>query len=83
MLNTLTKRYFQGGPKTVTFGKKDQKKWHFEWPNQNSKTTFIVQTFPKYGPYDILFREFITFGRDFGHFSILWIFGLILAIFLL
>ena len=24
------------------------KKWHFEWPNQNSKTTFIVQTFPKY-----------------------------------
>ena len=29
----------------------DQKKWHFEWPNQNSKTTFIVQTFPKYGPY--------------------------------
>ena len=27
-------------------------KWHFEWPNQNSKTTFIVQTFPKYGPYD-------------------------------
>ena len=26
-------------------------KWHFEWPNQNSKTTFIVQTFPKYGPY--------------------------------
>ena len=27
------------------------KKWHFEWPNQNSKTTFIVQTFPKYGPY--------------------------------
>ena len=29
----------------------DPKKWHFEWPNQNSKTTFIVQTFPKYGPY--------------------------------
>ena len=29
-----------------------KKKWHFEWPNQNSKTTFIVQTFPKYGLYD-------------------------------
>ena len=28
------------------------KKWHFEWPNQNSETTFIVQTFPKYGLYD-------------------------------
>ena len=25
--------------------------------------------------------EFITFGRDFGHISILWIFGLILALF--
>ena len=24
------------------------KKWHFWWQNQNSKTTFIVQTFPKY-----------------------------------
>ena len=39
----------------IFFGQKcpfsDQKKWHFEWPNQNSKTTFIVQTFPKNGPY--------------------------------
>ena len=30
----------------------EHKKWHFGCPNQNSKTTFIVQTFPKYGPYD-------------------------------
>ena len=29
----------------------DQKKWHFKWPNQNSKTTFMVRIFPKYGPY--------------------------------
>ena len=36
-------------PKVPIFG---PKKWHFEWPNQNSKTTFIVQTFPKYGHYD-------------------------------
>ena len=36
-------------PKVPIF---ETKKWHFEWPNQNSKTTFIVQTFPKYGPYD-------------------------------
>ena len=35
--------------KVTVFG---PKKWHFEWPNQNSKTTFIVQTFPKYGLYD-------------------------------
>merc|ERR1711978_816541 len=46
----------------------DQKKWHFEWPNQNSKTTFIVQTFPKYGPY----------GFDLVNYSLL---GAILAIF--
>ena len=42
--------------KMGTFGKSDRfrttKKWHFQWPNQNSKNTFIVQTFPKYGPYD-------------------------------
>ena len=30
----------------------DHKKLHFELPNQNSKTTLIVQTFPKYGFYD-------------------------------
>ena len=46
----------------------DHKKWHFEWPNQNSKTTFIVQTFPKYGPY----------GFDLVNLSLL---GAILAIF--
>ena len=46
----------------------DQKKWHIEWPNKNSKTTFIVQTFPKYGPY----------GFDLRNLSLL---GAILAIF--
>ena len=56
------------GPKMGTFGQKWPKKWHFEWPNQNSKTTFIVQTFPKYGPY----------GFDLVNLSL---FGAILAIF--
>ena len=37
--------------KWALLAKNDPKKWHFEWQNQNSKTTFIVQTFPKYGPY--------------------------------
>ena len=37
--------------KWALLAKSDQKKWYFEWPNPNSKTTFIVQTFPKYGPY--------------------------------
>ena len=46
----------------------DQKKWHFEWPNKNSKTTFIVRTFPKNGPY----------GFDLVNLSLL---GAILAIF--
>ena len=38
------------------------KKWHFEWPNQNSKTTFIVQTFPKYRPYDFYFVNLSLLG---------------------
>ena len=38
------------------------KKWHFEWPNQNSKTTFIVQTFPKYGLYDFYFVNLSLLG---------------------
>ena len=33
---------FTKSAKVAVFG---PKKWHFEWPNQNSKTTFIVQTF--------------------------------------
>ena len=40
----------------------DHKKWHFEWPNQNSMTTFIVQTFPKYGPYDFYFMNLSLLG---------------------
>ena len=59
--------------KVTVFG---PQKMHFRWPIQNSKTTFIVQTFPKYSLY-----SFITFGRYFGHISIMLIFGLILAIF--
>ena len=46
----------------------DHKKWHFGCPNQNSKTTFIVHTFPKNGPY----------GFDLVNLSLL---GAILAIF--
>merc|ERR1711928_170484 len=38
------------------------KKWHFEWPNQNSRTTFIIQTFPKYGPYDFYFVNLSLLG---------------------
>ena len=38
------------------------KKWHFEWQNQNSKTIFIVQTFPKYGLYDFYFMNLSLLG---------------------
>ena len=57
------------------------KKWHFEWPNQNSKTSFTVQTFPNFGLYDFYFMNlsllgailakfrFGDFRAYFGHFS--------------
>ena len=50
------------------------KKWHFEWPNQNSKTTFIVQTFPKYGPY--YFVNLSLLGAILAKFQFWWFFGL-------
>ena len=56
----------------------DQKKWHFEWPNQNSKTTFTVQTFPKYGPYDFYFvnvwtiKVFLEFWLGHSKCLFLW-----------
>ena len=34
--------------KVTIFG---PKKWHFEWPNQNSKTTFIVRAY--FGPFPL------------------------------
>ena len=52
------------------------KKWHFKWPNQNSKTTFIVQTFPKYGPNDVYFM-----GAILAMFWFCWFSGLFLPIF--
>ena len=55
-------------------------KWHFWWQNQNFKTIFIVQTFPKYcrnGFYFIKISSawfwpnfnFVDFRAYFGHFS--------------
>ena len=56
-----------------TFGKSDRfrttKKRHFEGPNQNSKTTFIVQTFPKYGPYDFYFVNLSLLGAIWAIFQ--------------
>ena len=52
------------------------KKWHFQWPNQNSKTTFIVQTFPKYGPYDFYFVNLSLLGAILAIFQFCWFSGL-------
>ena len=52
------------------------KKWHFKWPNQNSKTTFIVQTFPKYGPYDFYFVNLSLLGAILAIFQFCWFSGL-------
>ena len=58
-----------------------QKKCHFEWPNQNSKTTFIVQTFPKYGPYDFYLVNLSLLGAILAIFQFCGFFGLFLALF--
>ena len=47
----------------------DHKKWHFECPNQNSKTTFIVQTFAKYGPEDFYFMNLSLLGAILAKFQ--------------
>ena len=61
------------------FAKVTKKKWHFGWPIQNSKTTFIVQTFPKYSLYIQLYHfwalfwpyfNYVDFRASFGHFSL-------------
>ena len=52
------------------------KKGHFNWPNQNSKTTFIVQTFPKYGLYDFYFVILSLLGAILAIFQFCWFSGL-------
>ena len=59
----------------------DIKKWQFGWPNQNSRATFIVQTFAKYGLKDVDLMNlsfltpfwpnfnFVDFRAFFGNFS--------------
>ena len=63
--------------KVTIFG---PKKWHFEWPNQNSKTTFIVQTFPKYGPYDFYLVNLSLLGAILTIFQFCGFSGLYMAV---
>ena len=57
------------------------KKWHFEWPNQNSKTTFIVQTFPKYCRNGFYFMKLSLFSPILAKFQFCWFSGLFWAFF--
>ena len=52
------------------------KKYYFEWPNQNSKTTFIVQTFLNYRPNVFYFTNLSLLGAILAIFQLM-IFGLI------
>ena len=59
----------------------DHKKWHFWWQNQNSKTTFIVQTFPKYCRMGFYFMKLSLFSPILAKFQFCWFLGLCWAFF--
>ena len=51
------------------------KKWHFWWQNQSSKTTFIVQTFPKYCRKCFYFMKLSLLSRILAKFQFCWFSG--------
>ena len=53
---------------------------HYNYKGKMAKISPKIHKIKIWLP-QLLFHEFITFGRDFGRISILSIFGLILAIF--
>ena len=57
------------------------KKWHFWWQNQNSKTTFIVQTFPKYCRKGFYFMKLSLLSPILAKFQFCWFSGLFWAFF--
>ena len=57
------------------------KKWHFWWQNQNSKTTFIVQTFPKYCRNGFYFMKLSLLSPILAKFQFCWFSGLFWAFF--
>ena len=59
----------------------DHKKWHFWWQNQNSKTTFIVQTFPKYCRKGFYFMKLSLLSPILAKFQFCWFSGLFWAFF--
>ena len=59
----------------------DHKIWHFWWENQNSKTTFIVQTFPKYCRKGFYFMKLSLLSPILAKFQFCWFSGLFWAFF--
>ena len=57
------------------------KKWHFWWQNQNSKTTFIVQTFPKYCRNGFYFMKLSLLSPILAKFQFCWFLDLFWAFF--
>ena len=57
----------------------ETKKMHFGWPNQNSKATFIIQIFPKYGLYNVDFMNLSFLGPILAKFQFCWFLGLFRA----
>ena len=57
------------------------KKWQFWWQNQNSKTTFIVQRFPKYCRRDFYFMKLSLLSPILAKFQFCWFSGLFWAFF--
>ena len=53
----------------------DHKKWHFWWQNQNSKTTFIVQTIPKYCSKGVYFMNLSLLSPILAKFQFCWFSG--------
>ena len=57
------------------------KKWHFWWHNQNSKTTLIVQKFPKYCRNGFYFMKLSLLSQILAKFQFCWFSGLFWAFF--
>ena len=58
-----------------------KKKWHFWWQNQISKTTFIVQTFPKYCRKGFYFMKLSLLSPILAILQFCWFLGLFWAFF--
>ena len=87
--NRLDNRLTRGIKKTFLWSKSSyycknaylwDKKWQFRWPNHDSKTTFIVQTFLKYGLCGFYFMTLSLLGTILAKFKYWWFLGSFIAV---